>query len=394
MKPLVLPLRLLGLAILAGIALAADEAPKEPAAKELASLIDKLGDEDADIRKDAEKKILAIGEPALPALKQAVVSHPDADVKLRSIVLRQDIRKKLFGQLRQFVGHTGNIRGIAVTSDGKRAISASMDQTLKVWDLETGKEIRTITGHTSWCWDVAISKDDKEALSSGALDGTMRLWDIGTGKELQKYAGQKSWVYGAAFSPDGKHVASGGAKMDTSIRIYDRTTAKETLKLDGHTGWVWRIAYSPDGKKLLSAGMNDYSYRIWDTETGKTLIEGKNAHDGQNVVGIDWSPDGKQVLTSGRDQTVKLWDAETGKLVRTYAGLRGDPEAIAFSKDGKRFLASADKAVNVLDTATGKIIHRFEDHTEPVFAVAWTPDGRKALSGGADNILRMWGVPR
>ncbi|MBY0228841.1 MAG: WD40 repeat domain-containing protein, partial [Gemmataceae bacterium] len=421
------------LAVLAGAAFAADDPPKdkdkdkEPDAKELAALIDKLGDDDIDKRKDAEKGILEIGEPALPALRKAAAEHADADVKLRAIVLQQKIKKGLYGELRKFVGHAGDgdssgIRGIAVTSDGKRAITAGTDQKLIVWDLDAGKQVREITGHEGWCWEVAISKDDKECLSSGTLDGTMRLWDIGTGKELKKYKGHASRVYGVAFSPDGKHVASGGADKETTIRIFDRASGDEVRKLEGHTGYVWRIAYSPDGKKLASIGLNDRSLRVWDAETGKALFvkkqkeekdekdpketkeqqeareareakEAKDAHDGY-VVSLSWSPDGKRILTGGRDPMVKLWDAEKGELIRSYPAAGGDPEAIAFSPDGKRFLASADRVVNVFDTATGKIVHRFEDHTETVFAVAWTPDGRKALSAGRDKTLRLWGVPR
>jgi len=393
---LVRPLFLL-LAVLAACVAVAADGDKE---KEANALVEKLGSDDADVRKDATKKLLDMGEDAVPSLLKAIKGHPDADVKLRAIILRQDIFKKLYGELRQFTGHTGDIRGVAVTSDGKKAITAAMDYTLRVWDLETGKELQKLTGHTGWCWEVCISKDDKEVLSSGALDRTMRLWDLNTGNELKKYEGHLTRVYGASISPDGKHVASGGAGKDeksgmedNTIRIYDKDTAKEVKKLEGHTGWVWRIAYSPDGKKIASAGMNDSSFRIWDVENGKTLINGEKAHDGY-VVGVAWHPKGKQVLTAGRDLTVKLWDAETGKLVRTYGGLSDNPEAVAFNKDGKRFMVGEGKLVTVFDTESGKVAHRFEDHTEQVLTVAFTPDGRRGLSAGADKVLRMWGIPK
>jgi WD40 repeat protein len=385
---------LLALAALAGAAALADDEPKEKEvdAKKVAALIDKLGSDEVDVRKAAEKELLEMGDPVMPFLKQAIKTHADADVKLRAIVLAQDITRRLYGELKKFVGHTGNIRSIAVTSDGKKAITASMDHTLRVWDLVGGKEEATMKGHGNWCWSVDISGDDKEVLSSGSLDKTLRLWDM-TGKELKKYEGFESRVYGAAFSPDGKHVAGSGAEKDTTIRIFDRGTAKEVKKLEGHTGWVWRIAYSPDGRKLASAGMNDNSFRIWDVDTGKTLINGDKAHDGY-VVGVAWHPKGKSLLTAGRDLTVKLWDAETGKLLKTYGGLGDNPEAVAFSKDGKRFMVGENKVVHVFDTDTGKTHHRFEDHTDQVFAVAFTPDGRKGLSAGADNVLRMWGIPK
>ncbi len=203
-------------------------------------------------------------------------------------------------------------------------------------------------------------------------------------------------VYGAAFTPDGKYVLSSGGDADTTLRLYETDTGKQVRQYPGHTGWVWKVVFSPDGKKIASAGCNDFSFRIWDTESGKPLLLGANAHKG-NVVGIAFSPDGKHLLTSGRDGTVKLWDVDTGKLLRTYTGATYNVEAVAFSKDGKRFLAGESKCVHLFDTESGKIIYRFEFDAKPeegdVFAVAFV-DNRRALCGGNDNILRLFGVPR
>lgn len=384
---------LLVLAVGAGLLLAADD-DKPADGKEIAKLIDQLGDEDADLRKTAEKKLFDIGEGALDAVNKAIKDHPDPDVRLRAILLSRNIQKGAFGEIRKFTGHTGHIRHIVVSKDGKRALTASMDYSARVWDVDSGKEVSKFTGHTGWVWQVALSPDEKEAVSSGGLDKTLRRWEVATGKELKKYPEHPSRVYGAAFSADGKHVFSSGAEKDTIIRMFDADTATEVKTFEGHTGWVWKLAVSPDGKRLASAGMNDKTYRIWDIESGKAVVIGNDAHDDSYVVGIAWTPDGKQLLTSGRDSLVKLWDAQTGRLLKTYKGLTDSAEAVAFSKDGKRFLASDDRIVHVFETDSGKIIHRFEDHTQKVYAVAFLPDGRRALSAGEDNVLRMWGVPK
>jgi WD40 repeat protein len=377
------------LALVSAVSLAGDEVDD----KKIAKLIEQLGDDDVDVRKAADKTLSEIGEPALAQLQKAAKSHPDADVRLRAIVLTRLIGRTYFGELRRFSGHTGNIRHIVVSKDGKRMLTASMDYTARVWEIDSGKELLKFAGHGSWVWSIAYAPDEKTVLSSGALDKTLRLWNPQDGKEIRKFEGHTSRVYGAVFSPNGKYALSSGAEMDTSIRLWEVETGKEVRKFDGHTGWVWRVLFSPDGKKIASVGCNDKSFRIWETETGKPLIIGANAHDGF-VVGLSFSPDGKHLLTSGRDQTCKLWDVETGKLLKTYTSMADNVEAVAFSKDGKRFLAGENKVVHVFDTETGKIVHRFEDHTDVVYAVAWHPDGRRALSGGADNVVRLWGVPK
>jgi WD40 repeat protein len=392
---------LLGPALLsAAFLLLTNPAParSEPDAKEIAKLIEQLGDDELDTRKAAEKKLADIGEPALAQLRKAAKEHLDADVRLRSIVLVRAIEKGAFGEIRKFVGHTGHIRHIAVSRDGKRALTGGMDNSARLWDIDTGKELKKLTGHTSWVWSVAFSPNETHALTAGSLDKTMRLWDLQTGKEERKYEGHTGRVYGAAFSPDGKHVLSGGSEKigaeekNSNLRLYEIDTGKEVRKYEGHTGWVWKVLFSPDGKRIASAGCNDYSFRIWDTDSGKPLVIGTKAHNGF-VVGIAFSPDGKHLLTSGRDLTVKLWEVETGKLVRTYTGTTDNVEALAFSKDGKRFLAGENKVVHLFDTESGKILHRFEDHTDWVYAVAFV-DGRRALSAGADNMMRLWGLPR
>ena len=380
---------LLAVALMGGVV--AQEKSDEDA--KIAKLVEQLGDDDYDVRKAAEKQLIVIGEPALDQVNKAAKGAADADVKLRAIVLAATMSKGLYGQIRTFTGHNGDIRSLAVSKDGKRLLSGSMDHRTILWDTETGKELRKFEGK-GWAWSVAFSPDEKKALASGGIDKTMRLWNIADGKEEREFTGNTSRVYGAAFSPDGKHVAGGGAEFDCSIRIYEADTCKEVRKLEGHKGWVWKIAYSPDGKKLASAGANDKSFRIWDAETGKTLIEGKDAHDGGNVVGVAFSPDGKSLLTTGRDLSVKSWDVEKGTLIRKYLGAGDNVEAIAFSPDGKRFLAGETRIVHVFDTETGKIVHRFEDHTDEVLAVAFLPDGRRAVSGGKDNVIRLWGVPK
>jgi WD40 repeat protein len=405
---------LAGVALLSALLLLADSrAPARPEADagEIARLIEQLGDDDADVRQAAQKKLGDIGEPALAALRKAAKSHLDADVRLRAIVLVRDIEKGASAPLRQFVGHTKEIRHIAVSRDGRRALTASQDNTARLWDVQTGKELRKVAGHGSFVFCTAFSPDEKQALTTGGQDKTLRLWDLADGKELRKYEGHKSYVYACAFTPDGKHVLAGGAGTDCTLRLYETDTGKEVRTYEGHTGYVWRMLLSPGGKKIATIGCNDYSFRVWDLESGKALVTGAHAHKGY-VVGLAFSPDGKHLLTSGRDRAIKLWEADTGKLVRTYLGvsadgrqaLTGNVEALAFAPDGKRFLAGENRLVHLFDTASGKVIHSIEVEVAPaalsvskeagwIYALAFVDD-RHFLGAGGDAIMRLWALPR
>lgn len=392
-----------GLTFTADTAVASDDDKKDD--KAIGKLIDELGDDDEDTRKAAEKKLLAMGEKALPALKKAATDHADADVRLRAIVLSKAIVRGAYRELKKMTGHTGWIRSIAVSKDGKRALTGSQDKTMRLWDLDSGKQLKQYTDQKSWTWQVAFSPDEKQGLTSTGVDGKLLLYDLDRATVVRSYTGFPLWTYAAAFSPDGKYVLGSEAgvpkdpkkddeEMKHDLRLFDADSGKLVRRFTGHTGYIWRACFSPDGRKIASAGSNDRTFRIWDVETARCLVIGKDAHE-DNVVGVAFSPDNRYVLTCGRgDRTCKLWDAESGKLARTFTGYSDDVEAIAFSKDGKRFLAGETKVVHVVDVDSGKIVHRFEEHTDQVLAVAFLADGTRALSAGKDNTLRLWSVPK
>jgi WD40 repeat protein len=413
-KPSCVAVRLVGAALLCALVLLATSrspARSETDAKEIARLIDQLGDDDLDVRKAAEKKLSDIGDLALEPLRKAVKNHLDPDVRLRALVLARAIEKGAFAPIRKFIGHAKTIRHIALSRDGKRALTSSDDMTVRLWDVQTGKELQKLSGHTSFAFCVAFSPNEKQAVSTGCSDQTVRLWNLQDGKEVRKIVSPKGMAYGCTFTPDGKHVLVGGAGADCSLRLFEIESGKEVRNYEGHTGYVWGLLLSPDGKKVATIGCNDYSFRIWDLETGKTLVTGAHAHKGY-VVGVAFSPDGKHLLTSGRDMTIKLWEVDTGKLVRTYLGistngkqvLTNNVESLAFSPDGKRFLAGEDRFVHLFDTASGKVVHSIEVEVDPaaikankeagwICALAFV-DARHALGAGGDGIMRLWGLPR
>jgi len=126
------------------------------------------------------------------------------------------------------------------------------------------KPLREFEGHRYAVWSVAISPDGKRAVSGGG-DETISVWDLESGKELRKLAGHTDGVRSVAISPDGKRAVSGGD--DKTVRVWNLKSGKERMKLTGHTYAVSSVAISPDGKRVVS-GSHDKTILIWDLESG------------------------------------------------------------------------------------------------------------------------------
>ena len=283
------------------------------------------------------------------------------------------------------MNHRKGVSSVAFSPDGKRLLSGGSDNTLKLWDAETGRDLRTLTGHSGWVKSVTFSPDGKRVLS-GSSDKSLKLWDAETGAELRTFTGHSNDVLSVAFSPDGKQLLSGG--MDNTLKLWDAETGEELRTFTGHSEQVTSVAISPDGKRLLS-GSDDKTLKLWDADTGREICTctGHSAW----VTSVAFSPDGKRLLSGSDDKTLKLWDAETGREVRTFAGHSEQVMSVAFSPDGQRLLSgSIDKTLKLWDVETGAELYMFKGHSAGVLSVAFSPDGKRLLSGSVDETLKLW----
>jgi len=278
------------------------------------------------------------------------------------------------------VGHTGGVLSVVFSPDGKYIISGSGDNTIKLWDVASGREIRTFSGHKGSVYSVAISPDGKYILSGSVFKSILheqKLWDVASGQEIRTLEGG----YCVAFSPDGKQALLG-------VSLYDFASDKNIKSFSGHTDDVNSVAFSPNGKQVLS-GSNDKTVKLWDVASGKEI----RTFSGHThwVTSVAFSPDGKQVLSGSYDKTVKLWDVASGREIRTFSGHTNNITSVAFSPDGKQVLSSSwDKTVKLWDTASGREIRTFSGHINIVYSVAFSPDGKQILSGSNDRTIKLW----
>jgi WD40 repeat protein len=287
--------------------------------------------------------------------------------------------------VRTLTGHSNWVTGCAISADGKRAVSASRDKTVKVWDLESGREVFTLTGHSDLVNGCAISGDGRRVVSASD-DKTVKVWDLEAGREVFTLTGHSSLVSGCAISADGKRAVS--ASNDNAVKVWDLETARALLTLTGHSSLVSGCAISGDGKRAASASF-DRTVKVWDLETGRELLT-LTGHSAW-ITGCGISPDGKRAVSASYDGTARVWDLETGRDVFTLTGHSSWVNGCAISADGKRAVsASYDGTARVWDLETGRDVFTLTGHSSWVNGCAISGDGKRAVSASLDGRVKVW----
>lgn len=358
------------------------------------------------------------------------------------------------GKNRKLEKHTDFVGGIAFSPDGKILASCSKDQTIILWDVDTGSIKHTLKGHTDFVTSVSFSPDGK-TLASGSIDETIRFWDLETGTHVKTFKESEVNVTQISFSPNGRFILSGG-KGDSKILLWDVKTEKYK-QIDDETWRRISVCFSPDGN-TIAAAHEDHIIDFFDTVTGehKKRIVGNNFQNLTFFMGefadLTLSPDGTKFVSMNIDRSINLCDITTGqcKLLmphtpddsierlnrflfssdsNIFSGMYSDGFTglwdtntgkelhptkriqlfeknqtvldqnyryapgfgFAFSPDSQILAsASSDHSIHLLDTTTGNIRHSLDGHTGRVESLSFSSNGRTLVSGSYDGTLRLW----
>jgi hypothetical protein len=298
--------------------------------------------------------------------------------------------------LQKFEGHTNCVEGAVYLAGGQRMMTCSIDGSLRLWNLKSGKQIGEDwlpVSEDNWERTIALSPDGTKLVSAGSEDGGVRLWDINTGKLIAKWTGHTESVHSVCWSRDGHRVVSGS--RDGTAREWDVKNGHTILgPIETGHKYVFAVVYSPDMTMFATAGFKEstpHPIKIWDAKS-RELVATLNGHT-DSVWCLAWSLDGETLISGSADCSIRTWNTKTWKQLAVLDEQIDTIHGIAISPNG-RILASASSidTTRLWNLENSQPISSILYHEGTVYSVSFSADGKLLATGCDDDNAYAWDV--
>ncbi|KAI8345918.1 WD repeat-containing protein 61-like protein [Mortierella sp. GBAus27b] len=311
--------------------------------------------------------------------------------------MRDTAQEGSLGTMRPDNAHEDGIWSVAWSSKNA-LVTGSLDNTVKVWDTESGDLKGTLTGHQLGVNSVDTNTEGTLAVST-SLDSQIRIWDLEQLKQhkvIDAGAGEAPdlpapYKHGRPkFSPDSKHIATGSSSGN--VNQYSVETGEKVQSFEGRGKFSMCVAYSPNGEYLAcgtEASSDSATVLLFDVATGKLRSTFKG--HAMTVRSIAFSSDSKKLVTGSDDKRIMIYDAVHGDTIRTLSGHSAWVLSVAVSNDGTHVASgSSDSKVKLWDLVADQCIDTMDGHSDQVWGLAWNQRGNKFASASDDKGVKIY----
>ncbi|NLX08104.1 MAG: TIR domain-containing protein [Chloroflexi bacterium] len=287
----------------------------------------------------------------------------------------------------EFKGHTKIVRSVCYNSRGTQLLTASLDGTIRIWDLTSGHELWKEHLTPQGVYSASYSPDGGTIVIAAA-DGTMRLRSASGRKRDREFNAHFGGALSASFDPKGQLIVTAGA--DGTAKVWDAREKAERFQLIGHLGTIYSACFSPRGTRIVTASA-DGTARIWNAQSGEMLH--KLNGTAQRFNSASFSPLGEQIVTASADGLVRIWDSESGTELQTLNAQAGPVNSAFFSHSGELIVSThADRKVRLWHVKSKTELLAFDSHNSPITTAIFSLDDDLIVTASHDKTVRLWDI--